>query len=227
MAYEYEYTNGAPTPRPAPRERDPRQRREQVNFLTNVPVKVALAYPDGLYTEGTFGPRVMFTLTDGRVMFLDPPVAAKINVLEPQPGQPFWIVKRSNMGRNRKATWDVYAEDPTPRPDESTLGRDLRLSVNQVERQKAQTQNRPPATSPEAQQPTAGIVRATTTGDQHTAKPQPAWHAAVLDQTNLLTDAFAAALKHAGQYGQAVKAEDVRTLLVTAFIQWWKLDSRF
>lgn len=216
MAYEYDYTNGAPSPRPAPRERDPRQRREVVSFQSNVPVQIALAYPDGVYTEGMYGPRVMFTLLDGRVMFVDPPVAAKINVLEPQPGQAFWVCKRLNAGRSAKASWDVYAEDPTPHPQESGLERDLRLSINQAEQRKAQaSQPRPPAAphSPEPKQPAASV---TLSSDQHTA---PGWQANLINQTNTLTDAFAAALQHAAQFGQAVKSDDVRTLLVTAFIQ--------
>jgi hypothetical protein len=48
------------------------------------------------------------------------------------------------------------------------------------------------------------------------------WVQCLIGQTNALTDAYAAALLHANQYGTTVKPEDVRTLLVTAFINLGK-----
>jgi hypothetical protein len=64
--------------------------------------------------------------------------------------------------------------------------------------------------------------------DQHPAPvPVPApverkpaqWASTLLAQTNQLVDCYAAALQHAAQHGIQVKAEDVRSLLVTSFIQ--------
>jgi hypothetical protein len=46
----------------------------------------------------------------------------------------------------------------------------------------------------------------------------PLWASVLISHTNLLTDAYAASLRHAEKYGN-VKPEDVRTLLVTSFIQ--------
>jgi hypothetical protein len=46
------------------------------NLLTlspNVPVEIALLYAVGKPVEGRDGPRQMYTLVDGRVMFLDAP----------------------------------------------------------------------------------------------------------------------------------------------------------
>ena len=48
--------------------------REKVIFPTNVPVTVTLAFQDGLDVEGRFGDQVMYTLEDGRVMYVAPMV---------------------------------------------------------------------------------------------------------------------------------------------------------
>jgi hypothetical protein len=48
--------------------------REKIAFQTNVPMTVALAYPDGLQVEGRFGDQIMYTLTDERVMYVPPVV---------------------------------------------------------------------------------------------------------------------------------------------------------
>jgi hypothetical protein len=45
------------------------------------------------------------------------------------------------------------------------------------------------------------------------------WAQVLLSQTNTLIDVYGAAIKYAGtKYGEAVKPEDVKTLLITAFI---------
>jgi hypothetical protein len=49
-------------------------------------------------------------------------------------------------------------------------------------------------------------------------KKKPAWAQTLVGQTNQLVDAYAECILHAAQHGSTVKPEDVRTLLVTAFI---------
>ena len=56
-------------------------RRETVEFPPNVPVQIALAYPEPRLVHGPFGERAMFTTTDNRVVFLDLPVAGRITEL--------------------------------------------------------------------------------------------------------------------------------------------------
>ena len=51
--------------------------REVVDFPLNTPVTVALKYPQGRIINGQYGERVMYTLTDGSVMFLAPEIAGK------------------------------------------------------------------------------------------------------------------------------------------------------
>ena len=52
--------------------------KERVAFQTNVPVTVALAYPDGIQVEGRYGDQVMYTLADERVMYVPPVVRSRI-----------------------------------------------------------------------------------------------------------------------------------------------------
>jgi hypothetical protein len=61
--------------------------REVVDFPLSILVTVALKYGQGKTFSSQYGERIMFSLVDGRVMFLDPEVAgqidsARINVRE-------------------------------------------------------------------------------------------------------------------------------------------------
>ena len=46
---------------------------DKVQFQTNVPVDVALKYNDGKGVTGQYGDQVLYTLTDGRVMYVVSP----------------------------------------------------------------------------------------------------------------------------------------------------------
>jgi hypothetical protein len=207
-----------------PREHSPQNRRGFVSFQSNVPEKVALAYPDGVLKDGMYGPRVRYTLTDGRLMWLDPDVAARINTMGIPPRQEFWIVKRKPGGRSQKTRWDIYLEDPTPLAGESPLECDLRLSLQDIARQRAipqeQSERLQPPSSVSAPRP---VCAPPSPGVQEVAlsvmrRKQPAWAQTLVGQTNHLVDAYAECILHAAQHGLTVKPEDVRTLLVTAFI---------
>jgi hypothetical protein len=224
MEYVNENGHHPEAPAQTPRERDPQNRRACVSFQSNVPEKVALAYPDGVLKDGMYGPRVRYTLTDGRLMWLDPDVAARINTMEISPRQEFWVVKRKPAGRTQKTRWDIYLEDPTPLAGESPLECDLRLSLQDIARQRAvpKEQSAPPQppSSVSAPRPigTAPTPRAQEVALSIVTKKQPAWAQSLVSQTNQLVDAYAECILHAAQHGLTVKPEDVRTLLVTAFI---------
>lgn len=67
-----------------------RPHRDVVDFPPNAPVTIALKYSQGRMVSSQYGERVMFTLIDGRVMFLDPEVAGRIETLgipRKQPGR--------------------------------------------------------------------------------------------------------------------------------------------
>lgn len=78
-----------------------------VVFEPNVPVVVKLKFPDGMLVAGRGNvPRVMYSLEDGRRMFLDKPVADSIKMCAFSPGQAFTICKRVNGKTTR---WDIDA----------------------------------------------------------------------------------------------------------------------
>src|ERR1700733_715800 len=66
---------------------------EKLQFQTNVPVDVALKYNDGKEVTGQYGDQVLYTLTDGRVMYVPPIVKKKIDELGIGRGELFTITK--------------------------------------------------------------------------------------------------------------------------------------
>lgn len=79
--------------------------RQILRFDANQPVTVALEFPEGVNVQGQFGPQVKFSLTDNRLMYVDPDVAQAIKTLGVQPGELFTITKRWEKGR--RVWWDL------------------------------------------------------------------------------------------------------------------------
>jgi hypothetical protein len=91
------------------------QLRKKVDFRTNVPVQVALAYDDGiLKQDGRFGDYWIYSLQDERVMFVPPPVHEQIQKLHITRGQAFLVTKQEKrIGNKRAIEWMVeFPEDP-------------------------------------------------------------------------------------------------------------------
>ena len=84
---------------------------ETVKFQTNIPEVVALQYTEGRPVPGKFGDQIMFTLVDGRKMYLSPFVADKIHGANISRGVPFSICKREVTHGNRRT---VEFEIETP-----------------------------------------------------------------------------------------------------------------
>ena len=106
-------------------------RREYLRFISGTTEKIALQSIEGKLVEGMYGPQWLFDLTDGRGMYLDEPVVQKIRNAHIQPGQTFWLLKHkaTGNGKHRRNVWDLYLEDPTRTEGESSLHRDLRMSM--------------------------------------------------------------------------------------------------
>jgi hypothetical protein len=86
---------------------------EILRFDFNVPVEVALKYATGKDVEGRYGPQVMYSLVDGRVMYVDPLVADRITDLEIGAGERFSICKRERKdGRKKGVEWAICRVDP-------------------------------------------------------------------------------------------------------------------
>ena len=97
-----------------------------VRFPFNVPQQVSLKYAGPKLINTKIGERALFTLTDGRVMFLEPKVAESIEMLALHPGEEFYIAKRST--RDRGEYWDVWLS-----PDTEKLRARKENGANEVE----------------------------------------------------------------------------------------------
>jgi hypothetical protein len=85
---------------------------EKIQFQTNVPVDVALKYSEGKDVTGNFGDQVLYTLTDGRVMFVPPIVQKQITDLGIEKGEVFTILKaEEKSGTRRTVKWLVTASN--------------------------------------------------------------------------------------------------------------------
>lgn len=160
-----------------------------MDFPLNIPITVALRYGQGKTVSGQYGERIMFSLTDNRIMFLDPEVAgqiarAGINVRES------FTITRKQGDTNAPWSWEVA---------------------------------RPAGEQPDG---TFTVPKLTETA----VPPRPPHRATsstpLVDETNALVDAFAKVLERTlTKYEGRVKPDEVRSLLLSAYIQRGKLSS--
>ena len=85
---------------------------EKIQLQTNIPVEVALKYADGKDVTGDYGDQVLFSLTDGRVMYVPPVVKKQIQDLDIAKGELFTITKaEEKSGTRRTVKWLVTPSD--------------------------------------------------------------------------------------------------------------------
>ena len=75
---------------------------DKVQFQTNVPVEVVLKYGNGKDVTGQYGDQVLYTLTDGRVMYVPPIVRRQIEDLGVARGELFTITKAEKKNSTRR-----------------------------------------------------------------------------------------------------------------------------
>lgn len=90
--------------------------REVVDFPANVPVTVALKYSQGKMVSTQYGERIMFSLADGRVMFLDPNVGGQIESLGINVREKFTITRKWDGQNDSPVSWEV-ARIPGEQPN--------------------------------------------------------------------------------------------------------------
>src|SRR6202163_2694550 len=98
--------------------RQSRQKGEPLNILrfqTNTPTEVALNSPQGTVVEGRYGERVLFHLTDGRVMYVPPIVARKIEAQGIAPGELFELCK-TQVKKDRLRSIEGALKQPSAEP---------------------------------------------------------------------------------------------------------------
>jgi len=64
-----------------------------LRFNTNIPEEISLQRDMGRHVQGRYGEQVMYSLADGRVMYVPPYVEQRIEDLVIAPGEPFEICK--------------------------------------------------------------------------------------------------------------------------------------
>ena len=84
-----------------------------LRFEANSPVQVALKFDGGRDVDAGYGPQVLYTLADGRLMYLEPEAARRIDELKITAGEPFSICKREGKnGQKRTVEWEVKRLGP-------------------------------------------------------------------------------------------------------------------
>src|SRR3974390_714872 len=95
--------------------------KERVVFEANVPVTATLAYADGLKVQGRFGDQVMYSLADGRVMYVPPIVRDKLVELGIRQNEPFDICRAERREGNRRfVDWVVQPDGSAAQAQSAT-----------------------------------------------------------------------------------------------------------
>jgi hypothetical protein len=140
-----------------------------LRFQPNVPAQVTLQSSQGIVVEGRYGNRMMFSLVDGRVMYVPPIVATKIEAEGIAAGERFELCKAQiKNGHGRSVEWALRRLDPEEQlvevaPDapaaEPQLEHDLCVSVEMAKAKK------PSCELPESPSPAASPAIPITNGN--------------------------------------------------------------
>jgi hypothetical protein len=86
---------------------------EVLRFQANIPEEVALKFDDGKAIEGRYGDRVLYTLTDDRIMYLPPIAAKRIKDLHIGRNELMSVSKQEVIrGQKRSIEWVIKRVDP-------------------------------------------------------------------------------------------------------------------
>jgi hypothetical protein len=182
---------------------------DKITFLTNQAQEVRLAFLEGKPVEGRFGDQYLFSTTDDRCFYVSTTVG---QILEKQllslrikAGEPVEIGKwEMDLGRGRKGIqWICKRVEPEAGVCAPAPVREATQQTSQVlNGVNSNGSSKPPAIA-------TGFAQL------------------LLEQANLLTDVYAHALRHAEvSHGETVRPEDIRSFVVTAFIQCAKGGQR-
>lgn len=194
----------------------------KVQFETNMPEKVTLKFPVGhpanKIVDGRFGEQVYYSLADGRCMYLDLGIAQKLNLLEVAAGETVAICKRG------KGRWDVWLTPETEQmrraKEPATLESQLRGSVSDACERRHNVLRLPnPEAGVTAPAPDAAATRTVSSGHNNSTPNRNS----LVDEANALVDAYAVVLARAlDTYQGRIKPEEVRSILLSAYIQQGK-----
>lgn len=189
-----------------------------IKFATNVPQELRLRYLDGKEVESQFGGmQHMFSAEEGAFYVSDTVgriISEQLRKLNVRAGEPVEIVKREVANGPRKSIqWQVAKVGFAP--GEVPLDEPPQIAVRP---HRSDGAAQLPASELE-QKLAASIEMVKAKKAAAAADAQPEWAQVLVRQTNALVDAYAAVLGAASaKHGNAVKPEDVRSLLVSTFI---------
>ena len=175
---------------------------QKIKFQTNIPVEMALKFPEGKLCDSQFGdPQFMFTLTDDRVFFVAEKVAQKIHGLHLRPHEPFEVTKAEvDYGNGRKGIeWQVAKVGfaPGTQPDGTFVAASTQSGAGAVT---------PAPIATTVKQPLYNNGNGTGNGNGNghavtVTSPDPlmAWAQFLLLQTNALVDVYFHALDYASE----------------------------
>ncbi len=204
-----------------------------LRFQINTPVALALASEQGKLIQGRYGDRMLFHLTDGRIMYVPPVVATMIEEFAIAPQERFELCKTQiKNGQRRSIEWGLKRIDSEPPRDEvkgaasdpeTPLERDLRISTEIANAKKAAKEPRTiSAITDDAIPPFAPMTNGN--GTPVTAKPDG--HSQPLPSTKLehaLKTAISAAYnaeKYGTELGYVVRfdADAIKSMAITVLI---------
>jgi hypothetical protein len=163
-----------------------RQPRDVVEFAPNTPVTLALKYAQGKTISGQYGERMMYSLTDGKIMFLDLPVAGQIEKLNINVRESFTITKRTDGKKDSPVSWEVARPIVAGEQPNGTFA------------------------VPKLPDPKPA---------QRASSPVPTPSTRLVEDCNLLVDAYAAVLEHAlTTHNGRVKPDEVKSIFLTTVI---------
>jgi len=177
-----------------------------VAFERNVPVQLAVKYPEAKLFNTASGKRAMFSCVDGRTLFLDPEVAASIPQMGIRPHELFNICLRWSGDKSDAKSWDIWRENngasdsPKPAPLKEV-----------VSAQSAATRGTGQGNGNKPGQPQIAPLA--------TSLAHSGWALAVREQTNALIDVYADCCQYASErHAGVVSRDDVRCLMMNRLI---------
>ena len=201
---------------------------EYLRFSTNIAVEVALRFPEGKQVQSKLeggADQMMYSLADGRVMYVPLHIGERIRELRIGPGERFSLVKAEvKTGNRRGIEWQVARVDPPPAPPAPRPAAPTAPQAAKPEGAEAQ-----PVTPAGVQSQPSTIVNGTTppvngngTAKANAAAPIKASFAAAAEE--FMVTAIEAARKaeeYAASHSCSIRftSEDIQGLAPTLFIQ--------
>ena len=192
-----------------------------VRFRANIPEELSLKHSDGTEVSSKFvgGARqIMFTLEDGRKIYLYPNVAATMSDLGIAKGERFSICKRVVIDAGKpKIQWEVKRVAPPEAAPATTTQETAKTKPELMNELGLVLKNAGQDMPPPADGDDPGFGSNSNPSNPVLLKQYAPFY---LERSCLLIDVVAAAHKYAVEtYNGAFTKEDVRSLVLSVFIQ--------